>query len=149
MKKIVFIIFLSVLSFLFHSGKNYVEVDVDKLKLEIMGVEKRFDDMVAEKGISEAFLFFAAEDAVIMRNNRVFKGKTEIKKYFDSVELNDIKLKWKPDFVDMSSSGDMAYTYGKYVFSARDKAGKILKSEGVFHTVWKRQVDGKWKFVWD
>ena len=148
MKKIL-VLALSALSLLMYADKDNFEGGMDNLKLEIVDVERSFADMAAEKGVSEAFLYFAAEDAVIMRNNKVYKGKEEIKKYFDSVELKDIKLKWKPDFVDISSSGNMAYTYGKYVFSAQDKAGKFLKSEGIFHTVWKRQVDGKWKFVWD
>ncbi len=122
---------------------------MDKLKLEIIDVEKRFAEMASEKGVSEAFFYFAAEDGVIMRNNKIYKGKAEIKKYYDSSGLTDIKLKWRPDFVDISSSGDMAYTYGKFSFSAKDKTGKILKSDGIFHTVWKRQPDGKWRFVWD
>jgi len=130
-------------------GEAWSGIDMDNLRLEIMDVEQQFANMAAKKGVSEAFIYFAAEDAVIMRNSRVYKGREEIEKYFDSVELKDIRLKWKPDFVDVSLNGEMAYTYGKFEFSAKDKAGKPLKSNGIFHTVWKRQVDGKWKFVWD
>lgn len=122
---------------------------VKKLKTEILKAEKNFEEMAAEKGVAEAFYHFAAEDAVIMRNHKIFKGKAEIKKYFDSSEMTDIELKWKPDYIDVSASGDMAYTYGKFSFSAKDKAGKLLKSDGIFHTVWKRQADGQWKYVWD
>ena len=136
-------------SMLFLSGGTRSEGKMENLKLEIMEVEREFADMAAEKGIKEAFLFFADEDAVIMRNNKVYKGKDEIGNYFDSVKLRDIKLNWKPDFVELSSSGDLAYTYGKYIFSARDEVGKTISSEGIFHTVWKKQVGGNWKYVWD
>ena len=58
-------------------------------------------------------------------------------------------LVWKPDYVDVSESGDLAYTYGKYTFTSRDSTGRKVVSKGIFHTVWKRQEDGSWKFVWD
>jgi ketosteroid isomerase-like protein len=127
------------------SGENGME----KVKEEIIKVERDFSKMATEKGVKEAFLYFAAGDAVILRNNRLFRGKAEIGDYFDSAGLRNIILKWEPDFVEVSSSGDLAYTYGKYTFSATDAAGKKIGSEGIFHTVWKKQIDGNWKYVWD
>lgn len=134
---------------MFLPGAETQVKSMEELKNEIIEVEKRFAGMAAEKGVGPAFLHFADDDAVIMRNNRVYRGKDKIGKYFASSELTDIQLKWKPDFVEVSSSGDLAYTYGKFTFSAKDKAGKMLKSTGIFHTVWKRQSDGSWKYVWD
>jgi ketosteroid isomerase-like protein len=29
------------------------------------------------------------------------------------------------------------------------EAGEVGEYQGVFHTVWKRQPDGTWKYVWD
>jgi ketosteroid isomerase-like protein len=43
----------------------------------------------------------------------------------------------------------MAYTYGKYLWKVKDTTGKIQEFKGVFHTVWKRQSDGSWKYGWD
>jgi len=43
----------------------------------------------------------------------------------------------------------MAYTYGKYTMTIIDSAGESKVSNGIFHTVWKKQKDGSWKFVWD
>ncbi|MFC2138829.1 YybH family protein, partial [Bacteroidota bacterium] len=60
-----------------------------------------------------------------------------------------VKLEWKPDYIDVSTSGDLGYTFGKFTFSAKDTTGKLIESEGIFHTVWKRQEDGSWKYVWD
>ena len=58
-------------------------------------------------------------------------------------------LKWKPDFVDVAASGDLGYTYGHYTYSYIDSTGKAAEDKGIFHTVWKRQPDGNWRFVWD
>lgn len=149
MKRSIVIFFLFVSSLVIFSDTSDREEKMEKLKLEIMAVERQFAEMAEKRSIKDAFLFYAAEGAVLMRNNKVIKGKTNIRKYFDSVKLNNIKLKWEPDFVDLSSSGDLAYTYGKYTFSAKDQSGKEINSEGIFHTVWKKQIDGSWKYVWD
>ena len=61
------------------------------------------------------------------------------------IEINS----WKPDFVDVSSSGDLGYTYGQYTFIRLDSIGNETASQGIFHTVWKRQSDGNWRFVYD
>jgi ketosteroid isomerase-like protein len=43
----------------------------------------------------------------------------------------------------------MAYTYGSYIFTTIDASGNKQESRGKFHTVWKKQADGSWKFVYD
>jgi ketosteroid isomerase-like protein len=113
--------------------------------------EKNFADMAESEGIPEAFLFYAAEEAVLMRNNKLVIGRKRLQEYFDqqSSSGQEVHLTWKPDFVDVSSSGDLGYTYGNYRFSYTDSTGTVREDSGVFHTVWKRQKDGTWKFVWD
>lgn len=120
-----------------------------EIEAEIIEIENQFCKRARENGIAEAFLFYAAEDAVLNRNDVLIKGKEEIKKYFDKQTISDIKLDWAADFVDVAASGDLAYTYGKYTFSAISAKGDSINSQGIFHTVWKKQLDGSWKYVWD
>lgn len=141
----VFIICLIITSCNIESEKESIE----KYKVEILKTERDFAKMAKQEGIPKAFLTYAAEEAVLNRNNTVLKGKEAIKTYFEKQTLLDVNLNWTPDFVDVASSGDLGYTYGKYVFSARDTSGKLIETQGVFHTVWKKQADGKWRFVWD
>jgi len=122
---------------------------IEQLKNEIINTEVAFADLAKQEGVAKAFNTFADEDAVLNRNNTLIKGKKAIKAYFENQTLQNIKLIWKTDFVDVAKSGDLAYTYGNYVFSAIDSNGQKINSEGVFHTVWKRQPDGIWKYVWD
>ncbi|MBK7500463.1 MAG: hypothetical protein IPI19_15595 [Ignavibacteriales bacterium] len=42
----------------------------EQLKQEVLKAEKSFEKMCEEKGIAEAFYFFAADGAVIKRENR-------------------------------------------------------------------------------
>ena len=122
---------------------------VEKSKQEIIETEKAFAKMAGEAGIEKAFLEFADEDAVLNRNNSIIKGHNSILAHFSKIENPNVKLEWEPDFVDVSSSGDLGYTYGNYTYSTMDSAGNTTESKGVFHTVWKKQKDGTWKYVWD
>jgi len=123
--------------------------NLEDLKKEIIKVEKDFANLVKTDGMAKAFLMYAAENAVLNRNNNLIKGKEKIQEYFEHQTITDIKLEWKPDFVDVANSGDLAYTYGKYSFSALSSNGEKINSTGIFHTVWKKQNDGTWKYVWD
>ena len=121
----------------------------DKYKKEIEAAEREFAEYARNHSVRDAFLAFAAPNAVLLRGGQLVEGRGKIGEYFDNSELKEMRLSWKPDFVDVSKSGDMGYTYGKFSLSAKDAQGKDVRSEGVFHTVWKRQPDGTWKFVWD
>jgi len=116
-------------------------------KQEILKSEQQFADMVKEQGIQKAFVKFAAEDAVLMRSDSLIIGKNNIEKFYENQMSKG--LSWSPDFIDVSDSGDLGYTYGHYTFTYADSLGSKNEATGVFHTVWKRQSDGSWRFVWD
>ena len=130
-----------------HSEQDIVETS----KNEILTTERDFAEMSEKQGISKAFLFYAAEDVVLMRGNKLVKGKKSLQSYFtENKESNKkISLTWKPDFVEVSKSGDLGYTYGKYVVRSTDSLGVVTSQDGIFHTVWKKQENGEWRFVWD
>jgi len=120
-------------------------------KKEILDTEQAFSDMAGNEGITKAFSEFAADDVVINRNDSLIFGKEGLQQFYrqPSNPNTKVELSWKPDFVDVSSSGDLGYTYGKYLFTVTDSTGQIQSSTGIFHTVWKKQSDGRWRFVWD
>ncbi|HEX2921064.1 MAG TPA: hypothetical protein VHO50_07860 [Bacteroidales bacterium] len=112
---------------------------------EILKAEEDFQQMVIEKGIQEAFYFFADENAVIKRgNDTLIKGKENIKTFYSKYNGWKMELNWTPEFIDVAECGTLGYTYGRYVMTVDS-----VKDEGVFHTVWKRQPDKTWKYVWD
>ncbi len=121
----------------------------ENFHLELIKVEKDFCERAQSEGIPNAFYYFAADSAVILRGNRLVKGKLAIKTFYESLPKTGIKLEWEPDFEDVSVSGELGYTYGKYSYTSTDSLGHSVQSKGVFHTVWKRQRNGEWRFVWD
>lgn len=125
-------------------------VDKEEIKKEIFQAEKAFEKMTAEKGIPQAFYYFADENAVIKReNDTLIMGKENIKTYYEKSNNENAKVNWTADFIDVSDCGNLAYTYGNYRWLIKNDEGEIVEYKGVFHTVWKRQQDGNWKYVWD
>jgi ketosteroid isomerase-like protein len=124
--------------------------DLKLIKQDVINTEKSFEKMCEEKGIAVAFYFFAADSAVIKRqNDTLVIGKENIKKYYSNDFYKNASVKWSPHFIDVSEDGTLAYTYGKYVWKSKDNAGNESEFTGVFHTVWKKQKDNSWKYVWD
>lgn len=132
---------------------KYTDNSEDKRKKaigEIEKAEKDFQKMSADKGIMEAFWFYADTNAVIKRqNDSLIHGKDAIRNFYAASFYKQASVTWAPDFTDASAQGDFGYTYGKYTWQSKDSTGKVTEYKGVFHTVWKRQPDGSWKYVWD
>jgi ketosteroid isomerase-like protein len=117
---------------------------------EIQMAEKDFQKTTVDKGLAEAFGFYADSNAVIKRqNDTLIHGKEAIRQYYSAPFYARASVTWSPDFTDASDQGDFGYTYGKYTWQIKDSTGNVTEIKGVFHTVWKKQADGSWKYVWD
>lgn len=124
--------------------------DTVPVKKEIFNTEKAFEKMCAEKGIAEAFYFFADDNATILRqNDTLITGKENIKLFYNKDSYNSASVSWTPDYIYVSDDGTLAYTFGKYTWKSKSKNGDEKEFKGVFHTVWKKQKDNSWKYVWD
>ena len=145
MKSVDVIVLMFLLFISCEGGKSNEET-----KNEILQAEKAFERMTSEKGITEAFYQFADENAVIKReNDTLICGKENIKIYYAKKNLANSSVTWTPDFIEVSDGGTLGYTYGKYVWKVNKSDGSVVESKGIFHTVWKKQKDKSWKYVWD
>ena len=144
--KIIFVLISSLVLILGCSKLDNKEA----VKKEIFNIEKSFEKMCAEKSIAEAFYFFADDSAVIKRqNDSLIIGRENIKNYYSNPAYKNASVNWTPDFIDVADDGTLAYTYGKYLWKIWNDMGDTSEYRGVFHTVWKRQLDNSWKYVWD
>lgn len=123
------------------------KTDTGRDREDIVSTEREFAIMAGEAGVAEAFYHFAADSAVILRGGKLIRGREAIRDFYNQNLKPGTKLLWAPDYADVS--GDLGYTYGRYTHQVPDSTGNITESHGMFHTVWKRQSDGSWRFVWD
>lgn len=77
----------------------------------------------------------------------VFHGREAILPMFSAG--TEQTLKWEPTYADMGESGDIGYTLGKYTMSYTNKNGDEQQATGHYVTIWKKQDDGSWKYVFD
>jgi ketosteroid isomerase-like protein len=145
MKKFVLLFALCPCFLFVFSQKTRTEI----YKQQIASTEKAFEKMASEKGIAEAFYFFADENAAILReNDSIIKGKENIKIFYDKKPKN-ASIDWSADFIEVSEDGTLGYTYGKFRWKTKKADGSTTEFKGIFHTVWKKQADNSWKYVWD
>jgi hypothetical protein len=121
MKKgsIIFLLLSTLLSCSSSKSNNESRANSENAKRGIEKAEKDFAQMAADKGMAEAFYFFADPDVTIKRqNDTLIHGKEAVKKFYSAPFYQKATVKWTPDFVDASPDGGMGYTYGKYVWSS-------------------------------
>jgi ketosteroid isomerase-like protein len=148
MKKII-LYFVGTILLLGCQSKEEQEKKMAAARDQIYQTEKAFEKLAAEKGLAEAFSFYVADSGIVSRRDTLLQGKETIQKYYEERNKPGVSLKWTPDFIDVSASCDLGYTYGRFTYSVTDSTGKENESRGYFHTVWKKQADGNWRYVWD
>ena len=121
-------------------------------KAELTKIDREFSRMSVEKGTVEAFLHFMAEDVTIFpKFGHPIRGKetyqTMSSAADDSGETS--RLTWEPTFADISGAEDLGYTLGRYTRTITDSSGDVQIKHGYYVTIWKKQPDGSWKFVFD
>ncbi len=112
-------------------------------------LEVEFMKAALAKG-SEGYMAYYADDSVEVPNNGpLIPGKANIAKGMGFLDDKNNQLLWTPVGADISSSGDLGYTYGTYEFHSKDKDGKAVVEYGKYTSIWKLQKDGNWKVVLD
>jgi hypothetical protein len=109
-------------------------------------LEAQFAVDVAQHGHA-AFLTHLADEGVEVVDGGGFDNLDAMRKQAPWPE--GTTLTWTPIKADMAASGDLGYTYGTYVFTSKNKEGKLVASYGKYTSIWKKQKDGEWKVVVD
>lgn len=114
---------------------------------DIMDADREFSIRSAEAGMKRAFLEFADDSAVLLRPNVLpIIGKEAIEQSHMNLSDSGFTLTWMPVAGDISTSGDLGYTYGFYSMVIKSDSN-VLK--GTYLSIWKKQEDGSWKYVLD
>ena len=99
----------------------------------------------------ERILPFWADDATILApGTPAIVGKDAIRKYVSSsFAMPGFSITWKTEKVEVSQSGDLAYSSGTDRISLNTPDGKSVTEENRSVAIWKKQPDGSWKCVVD
>jgi ketosteroid isomerase-like protein len=120
----------------------------DQLKKEIMDTDRAFSAMSKDKGMNEAFIFYAANEVIKPNpNHQPVVGKEALIKFYKNSAPKDAELTWEPLKAD--ADGDIGYTFGNYFLKTRTPDLRDTVLYGNYVSIWKRQPDGQWRFVLD
>jgi ketosteroid isomerase-like protein len=111
-------------------------------RAEVEAREIAFAATMADRDL-EAFVTFISPEAVFFSGNEPLRGREAIAtawaRFFEGAEA---PFSWRPDTVEVLSSGELALTSGP----VRDPSGVVV---GRFNSVWRREPDGVWMIVFD
>ncbi len=112
-------------------------------------LEGEFMKASADQG-SAGYMSYYADNAVEVPNGAsIIQGKVNIAKTMGFLDDKNNHLTWSSVGADISSSGDLGYTYGTYELRSKDKEGNPVVDHGKYTTIWKKQSGGSWKVVLD
>ena len=117
--------------------------DVD-YKPAMMEADRAFSKMSEEKGMKAAMLHFIDSKGILLRPNTMPLVGGDAVDYISQGDDSAYIMTWEPSGGTVAKSGDLGYTYGVYSLKPKDKDTIFY---GTYLSVWKRQEDGKWKFV--
>lgn len=152
MRLITYILFISILSASCRwdlrrpkkTTTEQQEASAQEAMDEMVYTDKAFSEASAKEGMKKAFLAYVADDAVLLRPGYLPIVDGDVIKFLNAQEDTSFTMTWEPQGADIAAANDMGYTYGVYTVKAKDT---ILK--GTYLSIWKKEEDGKWKFVLD
>lgn len=144
MIRYVFIVALFVFSAC--SNKKELLPEVVNEKIELLKTDEAFSEMSVQKGMKVAFLEYIDSNGVLLKPNHLPIVGANAIDYI--IEQDDVSytLNWQPHNAFVSKSADLGYTYGVYALHPSSVDTIIY---GTYVSIWKKQNDGKWKFVLD
>jgi len=105
----------------------------------VVAAERAFAAAAGQRGWVEAFEAYSTADAIVLQAGPVNAHQSLAG--IDPANRGDTSLNWGPEFAGISSGGDFGFTTGPY-----NGGGAAF---GQYFTVWRRQADGSWKWIYD
>lgn len=105
----------------------------------IVDAERAFAAEASQRGWVEAFEAYSSAEAIVLQAEPVNAHQSLAG--IDPANRGDTSLNWGPEFAGVSNGGDFGFTTGPY-----NGGGAVF---GQYFTVWRRQDDGSWKWIYD
>lgn len=117
---------------------------------DVLATDRAFAALARAKGPRAAFTEFAAADAIMFRAGvGPVKGIEAIGQVFSDPPV--AMPTWDPSAAVVAASGDLAYSWGFFTWTpvADGPAAGKPPLTGYYVSIWKKQADGRWKWVVD
>jgi ketosteroid isomerase-like protein len=117
---------------------------------DLIKTELQFSQYSLKHGMAGAFFNYIDDNGIALSasgpQKKDFYRQKMIKKPLEGWKS---QLQWYPIFTSVSDSGDLGYNFGPYEYNITNPTGKSRIFYGYFITIWKKQANGSWKFLFD
>lgn len=131
------------MSICFYSCTRKVNKEVVWIN-ELIATDKEFSTVSAKKGMQKAFIDYIDDDGILLRPNHLPIVGADAIEYLTEINDTSFTLTWAPSDAQVSSSGDLGYSYGIYKLQLQD-----TMLQGTYVNIWRKDKNGKWKFILD
>jgi ketosteroid isomerase-like protein len=112
------------------------------LTRHVFAAESSFAASMARRDL-KAFAALVAPEAVFFSDTAALRGKEAVVKSWRKFFVEPkAPFSWRPETVEVLSSGTLALTSGP----VHDPSGKLI---GAFTSIWRREADGGWRIIFD
>lgn len=116
----------------------------------VSAADKELQRAVAERNLEQVISFYADDAVLLPAAEPMITGKAAIREEWQEIlGIPDFENISTLKRLDVSSSGDLAYTVGTYVTTMAGEHGEEVVEPGKWVSIWKRQADGQWRIVVD
>ena len=115
----------------------------------LLQTDRDFSALSGKKGSVYAFHAYMADSGRVLPRSAEPMGRDIFAQMLSESGDHESRLTWEPLYADIAASGDLGYTHGRYLQIETGTDGKATETRGFYVTIWKRQPDGSWKFVFD
>ncbi len=110
------------------------------LAAELLETDRAFAALSEQADPKQAFAAYLAPDAIMLpRSGEPVQGFDQAVASFG--ETPGFRLLWQPQLAEVSTGGDMGWSWGLYQVLVEGKQ----VSSGKYVNIWVRQPDGTWK----
>lgn len=137
---------LGVLAMILLATNCQKKIDFEAAKAELRQVAEEFNKENFESGYIEGYYNYMAEDALILPPGaQPVMGR---EKYYAQMKAEGLVGQLEGDVLGakVSASGDMGWTYGRWIFTVQDSLGNPVVSYGKYLCTWAK-IDGQWKMT--
>ena len=123
--------------------------DADVLALKAN--EAQWNQDYVSKDINKIMAHFSDDAVMMVSGSPAFSGKDAIRSTMPEF-LSDpaLSLKFQASKIEVSKSGDFAYTQGSYTLtSTNPQSHQVINDRGSYVTTYRKQQDGTWRAVAD
>lgn len=125
-----------------NTARDKLDLDPSEFERALLKLEREFSRAAASDAAA-AFEVYADPEARLLREGHFPAATRDSRRKL--LPPREQALTWEPAAARAARSGDLGYTYGTYEL----KSSGAVTERGHYARVWKRNREGRWRFVID